>query len=132
MVRANNHTERKQALETAAQQQKNAKRAAADSLAERPAKTAKAGGAAGGMVPDEYLPPNKTLFLRDLPESYGRDNIATIFSRFAGFREVRMVPGRKGIAFVEYEDENAAITAKEGTAGITLEEKVVKITYQRQ
>ena len=43
-----------------------------------------------------------------------------------------MVPGRRGIAFVEYEDENAAISAKEGTAGMVLGEAAVKITYQRQ
>jgi hypothetical protein len=67
-----------------------------------------------------------------LPEDYGRDNIGTVFSRFPGFKEVRMVPGRKGIAFVEYEDESAAIGAKEATAGITLGEKAIKVTFQRQ
>lgn len=54
------------------------------------------------MVPDEYLPPNKILFLRQIPDDYGVDLLTAIFSRFAGFKEVRTVPGRKGIAFVEY------------------------------
>lgn len=83
-------------------------------------------------MPDEYLPPNKTLFLRDLPEDYGKDGLSLIFSRFPGFKEVRMVPGRKGIAFVEYEGEDGAIAAKERTAGMTLGETVIKVTYQRQ
>lgn len=122
--------ERKQASEAAAQQQKAAKRAATETLTERPAKTAK--GATAGVIPDEYLPPNKILFLRELPEDYDKDNIATIFRRFAGFKEVRMVPSRKGIAFVEYEDENAAISAKEATTGLTLGDKTVKVTFQRQ
>lgn len=45
-----------------------------------------------------------------------------------------MVPGRKGIAFVEYEAETGAIGAKEATAGITLGEgsKPIRVTYQRQ
>ncbi|KAK3706931.1 hypothetical protein LTR37_012430 [Vermiconidia calcicola] len=123
--------ERKQALEAA--NQKPAKRPATDGLAERPAKSAKpAPSAAGGLVPDEYLPPNRTIVLQNLPEDYTKDNIAIIFSRFPGYKEVRTVPGRKGLAFVEYEDENASITAKEETSGMTLGENVVKVTYQRQ
>ena len=70
------------------------------------------GANASAVIPDEYLPPNKILFLRELPESYDVDSLTTIFSRFEGFREVRMVPGRKGIAFVEYEAETGAISAK--------------------
>lgn len=53
-------------------------------------------------MPDEYLPPNKILFIRQVPEDYGVEGLSAIFGRFPGFREVRTVPGRKGIAFVEY------------------------------
>lgn len=122
--------ERKQAIEAA--NAKPQKRPATDALAERPAKTAKPAAAAAGVVPDEYLPPNKILFLRELPEDYGKDGLTAIFSRFAGFRELRMVPGRAGIAFVEYENEEGAIMAKEATAGMTLGEKTIRVTFQRQ
>ena len=137
--------ERRQALETT--QQKMLKRPAAvaadaapaGGLAARPVKTAKGAGLkpsganAAAIIPDEYLPPNKTLFLRDLPDSYDADGLSRIFSRFEGFREVRMVPGRKGIAFVEYEAEAGAISAKEATAGMQLgdEGKGIRVTYQR-
>ncbi|EJT74991.1 small nuclear ribonucleoprotein [Gaeumannomyces tritici R3-111a-1] len=59
---------------------------------------------------------------------------AGVFGRFPGFREVRLVPGRRGLAFVEYETEAGAIAAKESTAGMALgdEGKPVKVTYQRQ
>jgi hypothetical protein len=62
------------------------------------------------------------------------DGLTAIFNRFEGFREVRLVPGRKGIAFVEYEAEGGAISAKESTAGMALgeEEKPMKVTFQRQ
>ncbi|TKA75983.1 hypothetical protein B0A55_04562 [Friedmanniomyces simplex] len=122
--------ERKQALIEAAEA-KPAKRAAAEELAERPAKSTKPAQAAG-VVPDEYLPPNKILFLRDLPEDYGQAALTAIFCRFTGFREVRTVPGRPEIAFVEYEDEGGAITAKESTGGMTLGEKAIRVTFQRQ
>lgn len=112
--------------------QKPAKRPAAENLAERPAKTAKAAATVAGAVPDEYLPPNKILFLRELPEDYGKDDLTPVFSGFAGFKEVRMVPGRKGIAFVEYDGEEGAIQAKENTAGMTLGEKAIRVTFQRQ
>jgi len=84
------------------------------------------------VVPDEYLPPNKILFLREVPDDYGKDELTVVFNRFPGFREVRTVPGRKGIAFVEYEDEEGAITAKEATTGMAFGEKPLRITYQRQ
>lgn len=100
-------------------------------MAERPAKTTKPAQPAG-VVPDEYLPPNKILFLRELPEDYGKDSLTIIFSRFAGFKELRTVPGRSGIAFVEYQDEEGAITAKEATAGMTLGDKAIRVTFQRQ
>ena len=140
--------ERKQAIEA----QKNAAAAGgvagnlkrqqggAPELASRPAKTTKGAGLkatgtnAAAVIPDEYLPPNKILFLRDLPEDYNAEGLSAIFSRFEGFREVRMVPGRKGIAFVEYEAEAGAISAKEATAGMQLgdEGKGIRVTYQRQ
>jgi U2 small nuclear ribonucleoprotein B'' len=137
--------ERKQAAE--ASQQKmlkrpapaNADAAAGTGLAARPSKTAKGAGLkpsganAAAIIPDEYLPPNKILFLRDLPDSYDADGLSRIFSRFEGFKEVRMVPGRKGIAFVEYEAEGGAISAKEATAGMQLgdEGKGIRVTFQR-
>ena len=124
--------ERKQAQEAAAAAAAPAKRAPEDNLAERPGKSAKPSAAAGGAVPDEYLPPNKTLFLRDLPEDYGKDMLAIVFRRYPGFREIRLVPGRNTIAFAEYEDEAGAIAAKEALANLELSSQKIKITYQRQ
>jgi RNA recognition motif-containing protein len=88
---------------------------------------------AAAVIPDEYLPPNKILFLRDIPDSYDADGLTRIFSRFEGFKELRLVPSRKGIAFVEYEAEAGAISAKEATAGMQLgdEGKGIRVTFQR-
>lgn len=104
---------------------------------------AAAGGGLGGglkstappaapLIPDEYLPPNTTLFLRDLPDDAEADTLIGLFGRFDAFKEVRMVPGRKGIAFVEFETLDGAISAKEGMGGMVLGNSIIKVTYQRQ
>jgi RNA recognition motif-containing protein len=106
----------------------------------RPAKPARGAGlkssnpTATAVVPDEYLPPNKILFVQNLPDDYDVDALTALFGRFEGFREIRLVPGRKRIAFVEYEAEQGAITAKENTAGMPLGDagQAIKVTYQRQ
>ncbi len=104
----------------------------------RPAKVVRGAGlksthaSASEVVPDEYLPPNKILFVQNLPEDYDVEAVTALFNHFDGFREVRLVPGRRGIAFVEYEAEQGAITAKENTAGMTVGDNSIKVTYQRQ
>jgi hypothetical protein len=70
--------------------------------------------------------------LQNVPDEYEVDALAVIFSRFEGFREIRLVPGRRGIAFVEYEAEQGAISAKESTSGMKLGDSTIKVTYQRQ
>ncbi|KAF1821407.1 uncharacterized protein K489DRAFT_389384 [Dissoconium aciculare CBS 342.82] len=136
--------ERKQAAETAAQEAAAAaaaaakpnKRAAQEVLADRPAKSStKSGVNSAAVVPEEYLPPNKIIIIRDFPDDFGKDELTAAFSRFPGFKEVRLVPGRKGIAFAEYLDESGATAAREGVNGQSLGGeggKGVKVTYQRK
>jgi hypothetical protein len=124
-----------------AEEQKRLKRPLAGTPADgRPAKAARGAGLKptgpnpAAVVPDEYLPPNRILFVQNLPDDFDVDALTAIFGHFEGFREARTVPGRKGIAFVEYEAESGAIVAKENTAGMALNngEKIMKVTYQRQ
>ncbi|KAF3026845.1 hypothetical protein G7054_g11602 [Neopestalotiopsis clavispora] len=132
--------DKKKAAEAAQEQQRLKRPGAAPAQDARPAKVARPGGlkatgpAANTVVPDEYLPPNKILFVQNLPDDYDVEALTGIFGRYEGFREVRLVPGRRGIAFVEYEAEAGAITAKENTAGMALADgaKFMKVTYQRQ
>jgi hypothetical protein len=136
-------TDKKKAAEQA-EEQKRLKRSAAvgavPDINARPVKASRGAGlkstnaGAAAVIPDEYLPPNKILFVQNLPEEYDIDALTAIFGRFEGFREVRLVPGRRGIAFIEYESETGAISAKENTAGMALGDgsQVMKVTYQRQ
>ncbi|CAJ0550501.1 Ff.00g104310.m01.CDS01 [Fusarium sp. VM40] len=129
---------KRQALERAEEQRQTNNRGPGAATDTKPAKATKSSGlkstsaAASGGVLDEFLPPNKILFVQNLPEEYDIEALTSVFGRFDGFREVRLVPGRRGIAFVEYEAEQGAITAKEHTAGLHLGEKPIKVTYQRQ
>ncbi|KAL2376550.1 hypothetical protein RJZ90_007429 [Blastomyces dermatitidis] len=134
-------TERKQAQEALEAQKKLKRGVAAPGGPEaRPSKVTRGAGlkpstaTAAPVIQDEYLPPNKILFLREIPDSLDQDGLTEIFGRFEGFKEVRMVPGRKGIAFVEYEAETGAISAKEATSGMPLGEngKPIRVTFQRQ
>lgn len=94
--------------------------------------TKKGTGTKGPSTAADGNPPHKILFVQNLPEDITVDIMQAIFGRFTGFREVRMVPGRKGISFVEYNDDDAAILAKEGTAGMTLSGQQLKVTYGKK
>ncbi|KAF1956002.1 U2 small nuclear ribonucleo protein B [Byssothecium circinans] len=109
--------------------EEDAKAQANPAAAKKP-HTVKTGAAA---VPDEYVRPNKTLFLQNLPRDADEDSLTAIFDRFEGFKEVRHVQVR-GVAFAEFENEAFAITAKEATANtpIGAEGRQMKVTYQRQ
>ncbi|KAJ3574354.1 hypothetical protein NP233_g1820 [Leucocoprinus birnbaumii] len=50
------------------------------------------------QMPDEYLPPNKILFLQNLPESVTKDQLTSLFSQYPNLHEVRMIPTKKDIA----------------------------------
>jgi hypothetical protein len=70
--------------------------------------------------------PNKILFAERLPEAAtaaGAAVLSDLFARFAGFVEVRAVPGRRDIAFVEFEAEAQAAIALSGMDGHVLGEE---------
>lgn len=69
-------------------------------------------------IPDQ--PPNKILFLTNLAEDTNEMMLSMLFNQFPGFKEVRLVPGRHDIAFVEFENEFQAGTAKNSLQGFKL------------
>ncbi|GAA99871.1 uncharacterized protein L969DRAFT_21252 [Mixia osmundae IAM 14324] len=84
------------------------------------------------QMPDEYLPPNKILFVQNLPDSVNKDALETLFTQFPNLSEVRMIPGRKGIAFVEFTDETSSGVAREALHNQKYEESKIKVTFARQ
>ncbi len=66
------------------------------------------------------MTPSNILFATNLPADCTDAALAVLFQVHAGFREVRMVPGKSGIAFVEFDDEYKATTALQSLNGFKL------------
>jgi len=107
-----------------------AKRAAAEADGAAPAPATKRPNV---QMPDEYLPPNKILFLQNLPQDVTQAALIELFSQYPNLVEVRMIPTKKDIAFVEYADEGSAGVAKDALHNHKLDgEQKIKITFARK
>ena len=53
----------------------------------------------------------------NLPEQTTDAMLNALFNQFPGLREVRLIPGRHDIAFVEYMSEDQAAAAKNALQG---------------
>lgn len=65
-------------------------------------------------------PPNQILFLTNLPEETNEMMLSMLFNQFPGFKEVRLVPNRHDIAFVEFTTELQSSAAKEALQGFKI------------
>jgi len=72
------------------------------------------GGSAPSHLQPKQQPPNKILFVENLPDQTTDLMLSMLFQQFPGFKEVRMVSGKSGIAFVEFENEIEAGVALNG------------------
>jgi RNA recognition motif-containing protein len=61
-----------------------------------------------------------SLFVSNLPSSVTEDSLITLFQQYSGFKEVRMVPGKQDIAFVEYSNYESAQAAKDVLNGFQI------------
>jgi len=85
----------------------------------------------GGPVGEQ--PPNQILFLTNLPEETTEIMLQMLFNQFPGFKEVRLVPGRHDIAFVEFENEGQSTSAKETLAGFKITpNNAMKISFAKK
>ncbi|CAN9510052.1 unnamed protein product [Ophioblennius macclurei] len=83
------------------------------------------------QVPDN--PPNYILFLSNLPEETNEMMLSMLFNQFPGFKEVRLVPGKHDISFVEFESDTQAGVAKDALQGFRITATcAMKITYAKK
>jgi U2 small nuclear ribonucleoprotein B'' len=94
---------------------KKGKQHAAAASGHTPMQTAPSHSGGGGKEG-----PNKILFVTNLPEETNEMMLRVLFQQFPGFREVRLVPGRSDIAFVEYETEIQAGEARSSLQGFKI------------
>ena len=60
-------------------------------------------------------------------------NLHSLFYRFPGFKEVRLVPGRHDIAFVEFETETQSAAAKDALQGFKITpSNAMKISFAKK
>ncbi|XP_033823443.1 U2 small nuclear ribonucleoprotein B'' [Periophthalmus magnuspinnatus] len=83
------------------------------------------------QVPDN--PPNHILFLSNLPEETNEMMLSMLFNQFPGFKEVRLVPGKHDISFVEFESDTQAGVAKDALQGFRITATcAMRISYAKK
>ena len=64
--------------------------------------------------------PNKLLFVQNLPAEASELMVSMLFQQFPGYKEVRMVEQKPGIAFVQFEHEMQSGVAMQGLQGFKI------------
>lgn len=101
-----------------------------DAMLRRPGGPAPA--AAPATVNTGNAPPNKLLFVQNLPEATNEAMLSMLFQQFPGFKEVRMVEAKPGIAFVEFDNDSQSTTAMQGLQGFRITpEKAMSIVFAK-
>uniref|UniRef100_H2LQ65 U1 small nuclear ribonucleoprotein A n=1 Tax=Oryzias latipes TaxID=8090 RepID=H2LQ65_ORYLA len=84
-------------------------------------------------MPVAENPPNHILFLTNLPEETNELMLSMLFNQFPGFKEVRLVPGRHDIAFVEFDNEVQAGAARDSLQGFKITQThAMKISFAKK
>lgn len=87
----------------------------------------------GVMVPEAPAPPNSILFVQNLPHETTPMMLQMLFCQYPGFKEVRMVEAKPGIAFVEYGDEVQSTVAMQALQGFKMNpQNSMLITYAKK
>jgi len=95
-------------------------------------KAAIAGKAAAAVVTAEVAP-NKILFVEGLPDEFPPVALQMLFQQYPGFTEARQVPGKEGIAFIEFENDGQSTTAMNGLQGFKVtNSNNLKISFAKQ
>jgi len=73
-----------------------------------------------GSGGQEAAAPNNILFIENLPyETTGR-MLEMLFEQYPGFKEVRLIEAKPGIAFVDFEDEGQSSMAMQALQGFKI------------
>lgn len=87
----------------------------------------------GARAPEAPAPPNNILFIQNLPNQTTSMMLQMLFSQCPGFKEVRMVEAKPGIAFIEYENEMQSTVAMQGLQGFKInDDHPMLITYAKK
>ncbi|XP_022859400.1 U1 small nuclear ribonucleoprotein A [Olea europaea var. sylvestris] len=88
---------------------------------------------AKAAVQEAPAPPNNILFVQNLPHQSTPTMLQMLYCQYPGFKEVRMVEAKPGIAFVEYENEMQSTVAMQGLQGFKItQDNPMLITYAKK
>lgn len=91
------------------------------------------GGGAKSRMPEARTPLNSILFVQKLPHQTSSMMLQMLFGQHQGFKEVRMVEAKPGIAFIEYGDEMQATVAMQSLQGFKINpDSPMFITYAKK
>ncbi|XP_002889626.2 LOW QUALITY PROTEIN: U2 small nuclear ribonucleoprotein B'' 2 [Arabidopsis lyrata subsp. lyrata] len=68
----------------------------------------------------DTMPPNNILFIHNLPIEMTSMMLQLLFEQYTGFKEIRMIEAKPGIAFVEYEDDVQSSMAMQALQGFKI------------
>ncbi|KNA18269.1 hypothetical protein SOVF_072430 [Spinacia oleracea] len=81
----------------------------------------------------EAIAPNNILFVQNLPHETTSIMLQMLFQQYPGFREVRMIEAKPGIAFVEFDDEDESAIAMQALQGFKVTpQNPMEITYAKK
>lgn len=130
--------DKRKAAKMQMQRQRDEAAAVAAAAAEQAKMQAMGEAAAAVPVMEVVVPPNKILFVEGVPKTAGTGDVADVlqelFARFAGFVEVRSVPGKDDIAFVEFGSDADAAVAMGGLDQhlVGTPPKAIKVTFAKK
>ncbi|KAH7654015.1 U2 small nuclear ribonucleoprotein B'' protein [Dioscorea alata] len=83
--------------------------------------------------PQEAATPNNILFIQNLPYETTSAMLQILFREYPGFKEVRMIEAKPGIAFVEFEDDMQSSIAMQSLQGFKITPQYpMAITYAKK
>ncbi|CAL9213988.1 unnamed protein product [Arabidopsis halleri] len=68
----------------------------------------------------DTMPPKNILFIHNLPIETTSMMLQLLFEQYPGFKEIRMIEAKPGIAFVEYEDDVQSSMAMQALQGFKI------------
>ena len=84
-------------------------------------------------LPVQLLPPNRVLFVEQLPPQMTHTQLQALWTGQAGLVECRLVGVRPGVAFVEFSGEGEATEAMRRMQGLKVEEgHEMRISYAKK
>ncbi|KAL7081945.1 hypothetical protein ACP275_14G070100 [Erythranthe tilingii] len=84
-------------------------------------------------VQEAVTEPNSILFIQNLPYETNSMMLELLFKQYPGFREVRMVEAKPGIAFVEFDDDSQSSVAMQDLQGFKITaQNPMAITYAKK